>query len=94
MDSIERSEFIRKEFKKYFGSQPEMITRAPGRVDLMGSHTDYNEGYVLTQAVDRDTWLAALPRPDRTVKNRLVKHAGFLFIQPGRYPKIFRFVVG
>jgi galactokinase len=33
----------------------------------MGSHTDYNEGYVLTMAIDRNTWLAARPRPDRRV---------------------------
>jgi galactokinase len=33
----------------------------------MGSHTDYNLGYVLTQAIDRDTWIAAHPRPDGRV---------------------------
>ena len=36
---------------------------APGRVDLMGSHTDYNMGYVMTMTIDRDTWLAARPGP-------------------------------
>ena len=35
-----------------------------GRVDLMGSHTDYNQGYVMTMTVDRDTWMAARPRED------------------------------
>ena len=44
-----------------------MWARAPGRVDLMGSHTDYNLGYVLTQAIDRDTWIAARPRSDGQV---------------------------
>jgi galactokinase len=33
----------------------------------MGSHTDYNQGYVMTMTIDRDTWLAAAPRPDRRV---------------------------
>jgi galactokinase len=38
-----------------------------GRVDLMGSHTDYNLGYVLTLAISRDTWIAARPRDDGKV---------------------------
>ena len=39
-----------------------------GRVDLMGSHTDYNLGHVLTLPIDRDTWITALPRGDRRVR--------------------------
>ena len=42
-----------------FGSEPELWARAPGRVDLMGSHTDYNLGFVLTLPISRDTWIAA-----------------------------------
>ncbi len=49
-------------------SQPTSWVRAPGRVELMGSHTDYNDGFVLTAAIDRDTWIAAAPRPDRLVR--------------------------
>ena len=41
---------------------------APGRVDLMGSHTDYNLGHVLTLPIGRDTWIAAMPRDDRRVR--------------------------
>ena len=41
---------------------------APGRVDLMGSHTDYNEGCVLTLPIDRDTWIIASPRQDDQVQ--------------------------
>lgn len=44
-----------------------MWGRAPGRVDLMGSHTDYNQGYVLTLSINRDAWIAARPRHDRQV---------------------------
>jgi galactokinase len=51
-----------------FGRRPAMWFRAPGRVDLMGSHTDYNLGYVLTMAIDLDTWLAVTPRDDGRVK--------------------------
>ena len=62
-----RKEFLTQEFSKRFQGKPEVWTRAPGRVDLMGSHTDYNMGYVMTMTIDRDTWLAASPRTDRKV---------------------------
>ena len=48
-------------FRDHFRAEPEVWTRAPGRVDLMGSHTDYNLGFVLTVAISRDTWIAARP---------------------------------
>jgi galactokinase len=51
-----------------YGTEPTTWVRAPGRVDLMGSHTDYNQGYVLTLPIDRDTWIAARPRSDRVVR--------------------------
>ena len=46
-------------FRERFGAPPDIWVRAPGRVDLMGSHTDYNLGYVLTLPISRDTWIAA-----------------------------------
>jgi len=46
-------------FETRFARQPEIVVRAPGRVNLMGGHTDYNEGYVLPVAVDRAAWVAA-----------------------------------
>jgi len=55
-------------FGQHWGAQPEIWCRAPGRVDLMGSHTDYNLGLVLTLPIDRDTWIAARPRADRAVR--------------------------
>jgi galactokinase len=59
---------VEREFVARFRKSPSLWAQAPGRVDLMGSHTDYNEGYVLTLAVDRNTWLAARPRDDRKVE--------------------------
>ena len=67
MDLQARKSLIGTRFRERFGSEPTVWSRAPGRVDLMGSHTDYNLGYVLTQAIDRDTWIAARPRSDGRV---------------------------
>jgi galactokinase len=55
-------------FAERYGGEPSVWCRAPGRVDLMGSHTDYNLGHVLTLPIGRDTWVAARPRPDRMVR--------------------------
>jgi hypothetical protein len=67
MDNQERKALMTRQFRELYGAEPELWGRAPGRVDLMGSHTDYNLGYVMTMTIDRDTWIAARPRPDRQV---------------------------
>lgn len=48
-------------FQKTFGSAPEHIVRAPGRVNLLGEHVDYNDGFVLPAAIDRATYIAFSP---------------------------------
>jgi galactokinase len=58
---------VAREFEVRFGAQPNFIARAPGRVNLIGDHTDYNDGFVLPMAIDRATWIAARPRADRRV---------------------------
>ena len=68
MANDRRTEALRLEFAKLYGTEPTRWFRAPGRVDLMGSHTDYNDGWVATMTVDRDTWLAIRPRADRRVR--------------------------
>jgi len=50
------------------GGEPARIARAPGRVNLLGEHTDYNGGLVLPMAVDREVAVAFRPRADRTVR--------------------------
>ena len=59
---------LKQSFASYFNSKSEIIVRAPGRVNLIGEHTDYNDGFVLPMAIDRAVWLALRPRDDRTVR--------------------------
>jgi len=63
-----RREQVARLFCERFGAAPGLWARAPGRVDLMGSHTDYNLGYVLTLAISRDTWIAARANGGREVR--------------------------
>ena len=58
---------IAAQFTKRFGQSPRWIVRAPGRVNLIGEHTDYNDGFVLPLAIDRAVWIALRPRDDRRV---------------------------
>lgn len=58
---------IEDAFRKAFGSPPEVVVRAPGRVNLIGEHTDYNDGFVLPAAIDRYIAFAGRKRNDRIV---------------------------
>ena len=55
---------VRARFLARFGREPDVIASAPGRVNLLGEHTDYNGGDVLPIAISRRTWLAAALRRD------------------------------
>lgn len=55
-------------FGERFGDHPpSRLVRAPGRVNLIGEHTDYNDGFVLPMAINHAVWLAVRPRNDRQV---------------------------
>ncbi len=56
-----------EEFTRRYGTAPTLVVRAPGRVNLIGEHTDYNDGYVMPLAIDRAVWIAARPRGDSYV---------------------------
>ncbi len=56
------------EFQQQFNSSPEYLIKAPGRVNLIGEHTDYNNGFVLPIAIERYIWMALTPRKDSLVK--------------------------
>ena len=52
---------VAERYRQRFNADPAFITRAPGRVNLLGEHVDYNDGFVLPAAIDRATWLAFSP---------------------------------
>ena len=58
---------ITQTFQSRFGAPPAFIVRAPGRVNLIGEHTDYNDGFVLPMAIDRAVWVALRPTGDHRV---------------------------
>ena len=53
-------------FEKLYGEKPTVVAYAPGRIEVLGNHTDYNEGYVFSAAIDKGTFFAAAPTADRT----------------------------
>ena len=55
-------------FTRRLGRAPTWIVRAPGRVNLIGDHTDYNDGFVLPMAIDRAVWIAVGPSGDGQVR--------------------------
>jgi galactokinase len=66
---------IAQQFERTFGTTP-TVFRAPGRVNLIGEHTDYNEGFVLPAAIGFYTQVAIAPRPDAKLIIRSQEFAG------------------
>src|SRR4051812_41486781 len=60
MNAAEACDF----FRRTFGAEPDLVGSAPGRVNLIGEHTDYNGGQVLPIAIARRTFVALRARPD------------------------------
>jgi galactokinase len=58
---------VRTAFAERFGASAPYVVRAPGRVNVIGEHTDYNDGFVLPMAIDRAAWIALRPRSDDQV---------------------------
>ncbi len=55
---------LKEQFRTLYGTQSRVF-RAPGRVNLIGEHTDYNDGFVMPAAIDFAVWIAIAPRQDR-----------------------------
>jgi len=62
------AERVERGFAASFQLPAEWIVHAPGRVNLIGEHTDYNDGFVLPMAIDRAVWIALRPRADQLVR--------------------------
>ena len=73
-----------EQFRARFGRDPEVVVRAPGRVNLLGAHIDYNEGWVLPAAIDLSLWLAAAPsgEPRLRAYSETVGEAGGVPLDP------------
>ena len=74
------------EFETHFGRTPRLY-RAPGRVNLIGEHTDYNDGFVMPIALDRSTWVAAAPGNDRAIVVRSREYAQTVTLAIGDQPE-------
>lgn len=59
---------ITEAFQSVFSKKPVLIVRAPGRINLIGEHTDYNDGFVLPAAIDKAIYFAISPRLDKVCK--------------------------
>lgn len=58
---------VTSNFAKILGTSSTWLVRAPGRINLIGEHTDYNDGFVLPLAINRAVWIALRPRTDTRV---------------------------
>jgi galactokinase len=61
-------ERLRDQFEQAFGATPDIVVRSPGRVNLIGEHTDYSDGWTLPVALDLGTEIAAQRRDDRVLR--------------------------
>lgn len=64
---MSKLEFLVSEFQRRYQAAPELVARAPGRVNLIGEHTDYNDGFVMPIAIDRHVLIAARHRADHCI---------------------------
>jgi galactokinase len=71
--SEQRTQTILEEFKRHFQHMPSLLAIGPGRVNLIGEHTDYNDGFVLPVAIKRDIRIALRPRDANAADSRRVK---------------------
>jgi galactokinase len=68
MPTTDLQQQVQDAFAEHFSGPPLRLFQAPGRVNLIGEHTDYNDGFVLPMAIDRQVMLAARVRADAQVR--------------------------
>lgn len=79
-------EVLREQWRRRFGGSAERAFFAPGRVNLLGAHLDYNEGFVLPMALDRGTYVFTRRRRDGTVRLESVDREPGLTVPAGGLP--------
>ncbi len=80
-------EELRKKFTSRFGGEPFLISFAPGRVNVIGEHTDYNGGLVLPAAIRQGTYVLLAPREDRKIRVYSENLMNWEEWEAGQYPK-------
>jgi galactokinase len=76
-----------EKFRATFGRAPEVVAAAPGRIEFIGNHTDYNGGTVLGAAIDRRIWVALAARADGRRHFATDQRAGVVMLPDGRLEK-------
>lgn len=85
--SPEPLEQVVQAFRARYGTAPTHVVRGPGRVNLIGEHTDYNGGFVLPMAIDRATWMAVRATGHRQVRVHSLAHSETLDFDLDRLSK-------
>lgn len=73
----ERSQELVAAFRAQYGNEPTVVAIGPGRVNLIGEHTDYNDGFVLPVAITRDVRIVMRPRDDSLVRIFSLEYDGW-----------------
>src|SRR5882672_11046057 len=74
-------------FQRTYGREPVWMAAAPGRVNVIGEHTDYNDGFVLPMAIERYTTIAAAPNQLNLIRLRSAIGSGEAVVDLAQPPK-------
>jgi galactokinase len=83
----ELGDYTAQQFTKVYGHPPRWLSAAPGRVNVIGEHTDYNDGFVLPMAIERYTVVAAAPNGSQKVQLRSTLEAAPASLDLSQPPK-------
>jgi galactokinase len=78
---------IMEKFAKLYGHTPNVVARAPGRIEFIGNHTDYNGGTVLGAAIDLGVWVAVSPAPAGRMSFATESHPGVVTVPTAKARK-------
>ncbi|HYG17563.1 MAG TPA: galactokinase family protein, partial [Ohtaekwangia sp.] len=92
------SQDVAKKFRELFGGQP-LVVRAPGRINMIGEHTDYNDGFVMPAAIDKDISFAIAASDGEKSGIYAMNYGEFFEVdisdpQPVNHPKWANYLLG